>query len=477
MIRLALLLLVALPASAQIETATQLLDSLGVTAALPEAERDAALDALWSDLQTGERIPFAAGDSAVFLWRGDASLSEVAGDHTGWRPAPAERFGDVWARAERFDPAARVDYKWVIDGNWILDPNNPHRQWSGFGANSELRMPQWAFPTETIRQDGVPQGTLSAPQSIASTRYGRTVRYRVWTPAGMTPGRPTVYVTDGQEYADDRLGALHIVLDNLVAEGRIEPPVVVFIDPRVGGQNLRSEQYVQNPDFAAFVARELVPVIDAAYPTRPERGARVILGTSLGGLFSAYLGLEHPDVFGRLAIQSPAFWVSESNDWSGPSIYERMADSPSFFRVAMQTGTIRDTEDGARRMRTVMNAGGTDLTYAEVPEGHSWGNWRATLDLLLEALLPPGAVVNEPEPDAALRLSATPNPTRGDFTLQVEGARDSVRLACIDTLGRTVWEGAGVHAVVPADSLVAGVYQCTAHADGWQATRALTVVR
>ena len=74
--------------------------------------------------------------------------------------------------------------------------------------------------------------------------------------------------------------------DNLVADGRVEPCVVVFVDPRWAGQNRRQQQYVQNPGFAAFVAEELVPTIDAAYRTRPDRESRVILGTSLGGVFA-----------------------------------------------------------------------------------------------------------------------------------------------------------------------------------------------
>ncbi len=473
-----LALLVASPSRAQIETAGALLDSLRAVAAIgDDAERDVALDALWDDLVAAGRVPFAAGGDAVFLWRGAAGTASVAGDHTGWSPRPAERIGSVWARVEAFDPAGRIDYKWVVDGSWLVDPANPHQQWGGFGPNSELRMPEWVFPDETVQRPGLPSGTLSGPRTVASAHYEHPVTYRVWTPAVTGADHPTVYVTDGHEYADDRLGALPTVLDNLVAEGRIEPPVVVFIDPRVGGQNRRSDQYVQNPGFAAFVATELVPAVDAAYPTRAEREARVILGTSLGGLFSAYLGTEHPDVFGRLAIQSPAFWVSETAAWSGPSIYERVAAAPDGLTVAMTTGTVNDTEEGARRMRDVLAARGGALTYLEVPEGHSWGNWRATLDVLLEALLPPRPVARGNRPtDGSLRLVAFPNPTAGVLTLRAEGTAGPVQLACSDALGRTVWRGAGPEAIVPAGRMAAGVYRCVAQAGLERAVRVGTVL-
>ena len=475
MTRLCLLaLLAAAPAQAQIPTATVLLDSLGATAALTDASaRDQALDAIWSDLVAAGRVPFVTADSAVFLWRGPADRVAVAGDHTGWEPADATRFGAIWARAERLDPAARVDYKWVVDDEWVLDPANPLRQWSGHGPNSEVRMPGWTVPVETVRGQGVAQGALSAPRSIASARYGKTVAYRVWTPAGYDglSDLPTVYVTDGHEYADDRLGAAPAVLDNLVAQGRIEAPVVVFIDPRIGGQNLREEQYVQNPGFAAFVADELVPAVDAAYRTRADRDGRVILGTSLGGLFSAYLGLQHPDTFGRLAIHSPAFWAGEGSSWagawSGPSIYRRMAESPATFSVAMSTGTIHDTQDGARQMLRVIGRRDDALFYDEVPQGHSWGNWRGTLDDLLTALLPPGR-------DAGpLRLVAEPDASGGAVILRTFGAKGPVRLECTNARSRVRWSGRGVWA--PVGQLGAGVYRCTAWAGGQRARQSVTV--
>ncbi|NNF57029.1 MAG: hypothetical protein HKN04_02200, partial [Rhodothermaceae bacterium] len=388
-----LLGLLAWPAAAQpaaFASTRAFLDSLTVLGAIAdETEREAAFDALWTDLGAADQIPFALGDSAVFLYRGSASTpTSVAGDLNGWNPTAGTmtRVGlsRVWHRVYSFASEARLDYKLVVGSNWILDPENPHQQWSGFGPNSELRMPAWVFPDETVRGPGVPEGAFSDNLVIESTHLGYPVHYRVYTPADYDTlsELPVLYVTDGHEYSDDRLGAARIVLDNLIDDGRAAPAIAVFVDPRAVGNpsnNQRSEQYVQNPDFAAFIAEELVPAIDAAYRTQPDRDHRAILGTSLGGLFSAYLGLLYPDVFNRLAIQSPAFWVSESPDWwTGPSIYAMMADAPDGeFVIHMSTGTINDTEDGARQMRDVMEENGHALTYREVPEGHSWGNWRA----------------------------------------------------------------------------------------------------
>ncbi len=471
-------------------------DSLTAVASIPDpVERSERVGELWEALRAEGRVPYAQGDSMAFLWRGAASTVASPGDHSGWNPSgqALARVGlsDVWMRVNRFPAAARIDYKLVLNGsNWILDPNNPHQQYGGFGPNSELRMPEWVFPTETVRDPNVPAGMLSPDLLIASDTLGYSVRYRVFMPAAYEglDDLPVVYVTDGHEYSDDRLGALRIVADNLIYQGRAAPAIVVFVDPRsvTSGQNQRADQYVQNPAFAHFIARELVPAIDAAYRTREHRDGRVILGTSLGGLFSVYLGLLQPDVFGRLAVQSPAFWVTEDPDWwTGPSIYQMVAMAPAApFGVYMSAGTINDTEVEARRMRDIMLSRGYQVTYHEVPEGHSWGNFRALIDEVLMALVPGPALPAEPAaPASGVRLDVAPNPTDGRvelrFTLQESGA---VSLACFDVQGRQV-------ADLVSDSLAVGAhsrwvefdhpgrYLCRLSAGARSGTASVTVAR
>jgi len=477
--------------------ASGLLDRLAAIGAVPDgAEREAQTAALWSALRDAGRIPFAHADTAVFLHRGAATSVAVAGDPTGWQPSlvlTRQGASTLWARQTILPEAARVDYKLVLGGStWILDPANPHTQMSGFGPNSELRMPAWVFPQETVYRPGIAHGTMGPAVTAASAHYATPVVYRVWTPAGYAAGtarHPVVYVTDGHEYADAALGALPTVVDNLIADGRIEAPILVFVDPRYGGTNRRQEQYVQNPGFARFVAEELAPAVDAAYRTRADRESRVILGTSLGGVFSTYLGLQHPDVFGRLAIQSPAYWVSENAGWwTGPSLFQMVAASPAAFTIAMTTGTIRDGEADARRMRDAMLARGHALTYREVPEGHSWGNWRALHDEILPALLPPAPVADEPLPAAdggetGLRLDVHPRPAAGaaDVVLDLASAGDA-RVACVDSLGRTVATlhdgplAAGRHAF-RFEAPAAGRFLCRATAGAVAATAPAVMLR
>lgn len=343
------------------------------------------LTAFYDSLKANHQIPFILDDSVAFLYMGNAEKVQWAGDFNGWDPGltgyNGKNLGNgLWIIKQSFPIDARLDYKIVLNGNqWILDPANKYIQYSGFGPNSELRMPDWVEPQETILSSDVQRGKLGSNQIIQSSQatLGYKVQYRVYTPYNYSTSTelPTVYVTDGHEYSDDRLGAMVIILDNLIYKQIIKPLVVVFIDPRNPdnlSENRRMMEYAGNIRFANFVADELVPTIDSAYKTIATPEMRCIMGTSMGGWNAAFFGLKRYDTFGNLAIHSPAF------DNSVIAGYQNAEKLP--LKVFMSTGIINDTEDRARQMNEILKDKGYPLMYIEVNQGHSWGNWRALID-------------------------------------------------------------------------------------------------
>lgn len=423
-------------------------------------------------------VPYTQGDSVAFLYRGNADDVRWAGDFTGWRPdpTPGRRVGatNVWIRTMSFPPQARLDYKIVVDGEWMLDPANPRRQMSGFGPNSELHMPGYVHPEETVRRDDVARGSVTSETRIPSAILGYDVQYRVYTPAGYDGEAqlPVIYTTDGHEYAHDEMGSMLIVLDNLIADGVMEPVIAVFVDPRNPddlAENRRAEQFLMNPAYLAFFREELVPEIDAGYATMPQPEARAILGTSFGGVNAAYFGIAASDVFGLVGMQSPAFH-------SGRDLldqYEQEGRLP--LKIFMSTGTINDGEDMTRAMESVLVRKGYPLRYIEVPEGHSWGNWSALLDDMFTYFFPPSATGATPvEVGGGIRMNHAPNPVhdRATFTLGLPSAAE-VTLEVFNMLGQRVATplervrySAGAHQVIVAmNGLPAGVYVARMAAD------------
>ena len=349
--------------------------------------RNKQLAELFSGLEKAGLIPYTQGDSALFLYEGEASAVSWSGDFSGWRPDQPEYTGkrldntNIWMMKASFLKDARLDYKIVADGNWILDPANKNIQWSGMGPNSELQMPKWRISEYTQIQPGIPKGTLSDNILIHSKNLGYDINYKVYSPnlpIPQSPNLPVIYVTDGHEYTDDKKGAMVTVLDNLLFAGKIQPIIAVFIDPRDPhdlSKNRRMQELICSKKYAAFVSEELVPAIDANYPTSRSADTRAILGTSLGGLNAAWFGAVIPETFQLIAIQSPA------RNQTLLDLYQK--EEKNTLKICMTTGVINDTQDNARKLKELFDNKGFQNQYFEVNEGHSWGNWRNQLDDIL----------------------------------------------------------------------------------------------
>lgn len=354
------------------------------------SQRRAKAHALWSSLKQAGKIPFTHDSTVVFIYYGEAESVKWNGDFNSWGENTAIQISgknitgtDLWYARYTFPSDARLDYKIVRNDNeWILDPANPHQQWSGFGPNSELRMPRWQEEPLTHKTSGAESGTLGETELISSKHLGYTVSYRVYTPAGYASASNlnVIYVTDGQEYADEQMGSMINVLDNLHSQNAIQPTVAVFVSPlSVEDENInrRAEEFANNPAYLNFYAEELIPTVESNYNISGTREHRAILGTSLGGLTATYFAFSRPDLFQHIGIQAPAYWYREE-------IYDlvKKADFPDP-NIFMSVGTIGDNTIDARLMKTIFEQKGYTITYREVNESHSWGAWRSQLDDIL----------------------------------------------------------------------------------------------
>ncbi len=344
-----------------------------------------AADAFWADIVSLGQMPLVFGDTAVFLYRGPAGSVAWLGDFNKWQAKnalPGRRVGgtDIWTARRTFPLDARLDYKLSVDGVQRLDPLNPLAQQDGYVRNSVLTMPHYAPSAWTVRRSAG-AGSLSEPFVLQSKHLGYAKRFRVYTPAGIKQlaGLPVLYLTDGQEFADERMGGLPAILDNLIAEGRIEPVLAVFVDPRGVGSddNRRGPELLTNPRFQSFLTQELIPWIDARYPSRADAASRAIAGVSLGGLQATYTAMRQPQWFGMAAALSPYYAAK-------PAVLaevEKNAKIPVRFFVSQ--GTYDLDVANTRHLRAVLETKGAAYRYLETNDGHSWGNWRGVLDDML----------------------------------------------------------------------------------------------
>jgi predicted alpha/beta superfamily hydrolase len=217
---------------------------------------------------------------------------------------------------------------------------------------------------------------------------------------------PALYLHDGQNLFD---GATAFVkgqdwrvddtAEALIREGSIDPLIIVGIY-NAGAH--RVDEYTPTRDrrqraggdadaYGRMLTSELKPFIDRTYRTQPGPANTGLGGSSLGGLVTLYLGLRHPDVFGKLAVLSPSVW------WDDRVILKTIRQTPidPRLKIWLDIGTLEGgkTVREARALRDeLVRAGwklGVDLQYSEIPEaGHNEAAWAARVDPFLRFLFP-----------------------------------------------------------------------------------------
>lgn len=186
-----------------------------------------------------------------------------------------------------------------------------------------------------------PDATPSAPsfdsQTVASTQPDiaeRTVR--VWLPRGYEEhtdrSYPVVYFHDGQNvfFPGGAFGTWDAdrIAGHEIGQGRLREAILVAVDntpqrlreytppgdepPMSEGQTALGEAY------AAYLIEDVKPWVDAHYRTLPGREETLVIGSSMGGLITSWIALEHADVFGTAGIVSPSYWAAPNHrdEWS-----------------------------------------------------------------------------------------------------------------------------------------------------------------
>jgi len=220
---------------------------------------------------------------------------------------------------------------------------------------------------------------------------------------------PVLYLQDGQNVFDASTSfagtewGVDETAERLVHEGRVAPLIIVAIDH--GGVR-RADEFAptrdtrrgaggQANDYARFLVEELKPYVDRTFRTLTAAPHTAVGGSSLGGLVALHIGLEHPDVFGALAVLSPSLW------WDRRALLTRVEGLKGRlpWRIWLDVGTAegRDTVRNTRALKGVLRqkgwTPGADLQYFEAQDApHSESAWAERVAPMLEFLFPVVAI-------------------------------------------------------------------------------------
>ncbi|MCJ8344527.1 alpha/beta hydrolase-fold protein, partial [bacterium] len=213
-------------------------------------------------------------------------------------------------------------YKWVVDGEWILDPNNNDNYQNGaFGVNSVAKMPDFIEHFELTEDASVAKGQLEK-FDVVSKRLAESREVFVYTPANYDSNKkyPLLVLQDGRECVE--LFPAHRIFDNLIHHKFCNEFICVLVSPKSSSK--RELDYTFNDDFEYFLANELIEWLDQKVSISKDRNQRAIFGYSLGALVSVRTAIHYPKVYGLAGGESSAFWPNDGQ------IYKEMRELAPF---------------------------------------------------------------------------------------------------------------------------------------------------
>lgn len=283
-------------------------------------------------------------------------------------------------------------YSFVADGARLIDPTNPLMKPNLLNSQSMVLVPGPA--TVPWQANDVPHGVIHH-HFYHSRIVGDDRDYYVYTPPGYDSQRktryPVLYLLHG--YSDDArawtaVGRAHVILDNLIAQGKVKPMLIVmplgygapeFVRPTpVWGSVFRDEALRQrNFDrFRDALLQEVIPAVESSYRVSKDRNSRAIAGLSMGGAESLFVGLNALDRFAWVGAFSSG-GLDGDFDKFFPGLDSKANSQLRLLWIACGRDDFLIAMN--RKLREWLKSKDIRATEIETAGAHSWQVWRRNL--------------------------------------------------------------------------------------------------
>jgi enterochelin esterase-like enzyme len=330
----------------------------------------------------------ADGRVTFRIYAPDAHAVGVKGiRHMADQPMTKDEDG-VWSVTVGPLAADIYSYTLSIDGATVTDPHDRDIK-KYFSSESLFEVP--GHPPILAEMQPVPHGTVHH-QFYASRVRGIDAGIEVYTPPGYDPRAstlyPVVYLLHGfgdREEAWIDAGHANTIADNLIAQGRIAPMIIVM----PYGHAVPVEEETKFRDYgernqeamAKDLIGQIIPMIEHDYRADPSADKRAIVGLSMGGGQSLDIGLYHPELFRWVGAFSAA--APERNlDATYAKVVGDPASRPRLLWIAIGRDDFLFKRNVA--FHDWLNQKGIANTWVVSDGGHEWPNWRAYLPQFLE---------------------------------------------------------------------------------------------
>ena len=277
-------------------------------------------------------------------------------------------------------------YSLLIDGVALADPASEAFYGMGRMA-SGIEIPFAGGGYYAIKE--VPHGELRSKRYYSpSLQTWR--RFTIYTPPGYdenaTERYPVLYLLHGggeDERAWAAQGKTDLILDNLLAEKKALPMLVVMLDGNIGSGGLAgfNEQILRS--FENELKQSVIPFVEKNYRVKTDAQNRALAGLSMGGLQTLYAGIRNFNLFSWLGVFSSG-WFANRPELSNPQ-YEFMKTNAGEINAHLKSlwVSMGGQEDIAYNNCKIMMEKFDELkvkyVYSEYPGGHTWPVWRNNL--------------------------------------------------------------------------------------------------
>ncbi|MGP1622428.1 alpha/beta hydrolase-fold protein [Bacteroides heparinolyticus] len=287
-------------------------------------------------------------------------------------------------------------YSFIVNDLKIMDPSNVYMIRDVASVTNVFII--GGDRADLYKVNKVPHGTVRRMWYDSPT-LGINRRLTVYTPAGYeTSGKryPVFYLLHGMggdEEAWIALGRTSQILDNLIAQGKAKPMIVVMTNGNAAQEaapgesslgfaapNMQLPKTMEGSFEAAFP--DVVKFIDKNFRTVANKKNRAIAGLSMGGFHSMHISKQYPDMFDYVGLFSAA--IMPNKDAKSP-VYEdiegklkvQFSKKPALYWIAIgKTDFLYKANEDYRKM---LDEKGYKYSYYETGEGHIWKNWRIYL--------------------------------------------------------------------------------------------------
>lgn len=273
-------------------------------------------------------------------------------------------------------------YHFRVDGMQITDPSNSIAAFTAMPPYSQLVV----HGDEPAYYDAkqVPHGNVVRHIYHSGVTGGERELY-VYTPPGYLPEKnyPVLYLLGGSgELPSNWIydGRVNLIMDNLLAEGKAEPMLIVIPNNQIIHRNHPRHAELTFDLFERELREHVIPLVDASYSTRKEPKGRALSGLSMGGRHSMFIGFRSLDQFGNFGILSAGDTDAETtlkHFLHDPMVNSKVdylfvgqgtKEAQGFFNLRCQA--LHDA---------LTNHGIEHEYYIGGNGGHDWSTWRHLL--------------------------------------------------------------------------------------------------